>query len=374
MHKRLGPILFVGLLANALFIKSVFAQSGKPAIETSSLNRQTAKKSTYTPLPSEDADGHVTQSPPIYVDAISDELRKEYRINPFYKKSATIVGIPIIGSEKVSDYAFLECAWTLDHLLHGRTLAHDALLACKVRVGIIAVTEYTLDIPENQRPQMIARGAYHDRRSRGLGGLPLATCAEENLLNLRGDPYIKENITIHEFSHTVASAIRRVNRAWYNRLRDAYNDAQAKGIYGDSYAGTNEQEYWAEGAQCWFDCANPKNAGGASNREQLKAKDAALATLLTEVYGDDDWRYTKIMNRPAAVLADVAHLAGLNRLSFPVFDFDNSPRIQAAAKQAEQGSQNGDTDASSGAGKSDDKPMTPARSSANSGDERPSGK
>ncbi len=64
---------------------------------------------------------------PIHVSPIPDDVREEYRINPFYKKYTVIVGIPIIGSEKVSDYAFLECAWTLDHLLHGRTMALDAL-------------------------------------------------------------------------------------------------------------------------------------------------------------------------------------------------------------------------------------------------------
>ncbi len=165
----------------------------------------------YTPLSTATADG-VTAPPVVHVEPISDDLRNEYHINPFYKKCAVYAGIPIIGSEHVSDYAFLECAWTLDHLLHGRKMTMDALLASKVRVGIIAATEYTMDIPENQHPNMIARGAYNDRRSRGLGGLPLATCAEENLLNLRGDPYTRENITIHEFSHTVASAIRRAQQ------------------------------------------------------------------------------------------------------------------------------------------------------------------
>ena len=312
------------------------AQEKDAQSESTTPSTQDSKGPKYTPLPVENSDGTVTQSQPIQVQTIPDDLRKEFHLDPFYKKYTTIVGIPIIGSDNVSDYAFLECAWTLDHLLHGRTMAHDALLNSKVRVGIIAVSEYTMDIPENQRPQMIARGAYNDRRSRGLGGLPLATCAEENLLNLRGDPYTRENITIHEFSHTVASAIRRVNREWYDRLRDAYNDAKAKGIYGDSYAGTNEQEYWAEGAQCWFNCANARNAGGASNRDELKAKDAPLAALLTEVYGDGDWRYTKTMNRSADALADIGHLTGFDRSKFPVFNFNNSPRIQEAAKQAEK--------------------------------------
>jgi hypothetical protein len=263
----------------------------------------------------------------IHVEPIPDALRQDYHLNPFWKKCAVFEGIPIIGSENVSDYAFLECAWTLDHLLNGRTMAHDALVKSKVRVGIIAATEYTMDIPENQNPRMMARGAYNDRRSRGLGGLPLSTCAEENLLNLQGDPY-RENITIHEFSHTVASAIRRVDRAWYERLREAYQQAKAKGVYGNSYAMTDEQEYWAEGAQCWFDCANPRNAGGARNRDQLKAKDAALAALLTEVYGDGPWRYVKTMDRPPE---EIGHLVGMDRSKLPRFTFENSPRIRAAA-------------------------------------------
>jgi hypothetical protein len=287
----------------------------------------------YCPLPIANADGSSTNPEPIHVEKIPDALREEYHINPFYKKCTVLNGIPIIGSENVSDYAFLECAWTLDHLLQGRTMTHDALVKSKVRVGIIAATEYTMDIPENQNPRMMSNAAFNDRRSRGLGGLPLATCAEENLLNLRGDPYRRENITIHEFSHTVASAIRRQDRQWYERLRTAFNDAKARGDYGNSYAITNEQEYWAEGAQCWFDCANPRNAGGASNRAELKAKDAALAGLLTEVYGDTDWRYKKTTDRPDA--ADTGHLSGLDRAKMPIFDYNNSPRIQAAAKPAE---------------------------------------
>ena len=277
----------------------------------------------YTPLAAPDGT-------PIRVAPIPDVLREEYRLNPFYKKHVVVLGIPVIGAEEVSDYAFLECAWTLDHMLHERRMALTALVAAKVRVGIIGVRQYTMDIPENQNSRMQARAAYNDRRSRGLGGLPMATCAEENLLNLRGDPYTRENITIHEFAHTLASAIRRTDRAWYDRLRDAYSEARAKGIYGRSYASTNEQEYWAEGAQCWFDCANRRNAGGVNNRDELKAKDPPLAALLTEVYGDSSWRYTKTDKRSAP--ADTTHLAGMDRAAYPVFSFENSPRIRAEAE------------------------------------------
>lgn len=293
-----------------------------------------ASQPAYTPLPSLNADGEQVVASPIRVAPIPDVLREEFKIHPFYTKHVVIRSIPVIGAEEVTDYAFLECAWTLDHMLHERTMALNALVTAKVRVGIIGVQQYTMDIPENQRPRMMAKAAYNDRRSRGLGGLPMATCAEENLLNLRGDPYTRENITIHEFAHTLASAIRRMDRAWYDKLRDAYNEAKEKGIYGRSYASTNEQEYWAEGAQCWFDCSNPRNSGGASNREELKAKDPPLAALLTEVYGDKPWRYVKTERRTAA--ADTAHLAGMDRTTYAVFSFSNSPRIKAEAEAAQQ--------------------------------------
>jgi alpha-glucosidase len=307
LHFRISMLLVGFTLGVSLITPRGFCQSSKPG---------------YTPIP--------TTKPHelVQVVPISDELRRDYGLNPFWTKCAVIHGVVIIASEKVSDYALLECAWTLDHLLSGRTMAVEALVRSKVRVGVIGATQFTMDIPENQRPQMLERAAYNDRRSRGLGGLPMTTCAEENLLNLRGDPYTRENITIHEFSHTLASAIRRVDRAWYERLREAYSQAKAKGDYGRSYAMTNEQEYWAEGAQCWFDCANPRNSGGASTRDELKAKDPALAALLTEVYGDGPWRYVKTMNRPPE---EVAHLAGMDRASLPEFSFNNSPRIRAAA-------------------------------------------
>jgi hypothetical protein len=282
----------------------------------------------------------------IQVMAIPESLRRSYRIDPFYAKTLTIRGIPIIASAKTSDYALLECAYTLDHMLaNSPASVTQALVAARVRVGILLVVEYTMDIPENQNRRNMepAQAAYQDRRSRGLGGLPLATCAEENLLNLRTDPYSAENITIHEFSHTVASALRRSTPAWYQRLRETYQEAMKEGLFAHSYSATNEQEYWAEGAQAWFDCAarraDPAVHSGIWNREQLKAYDPRLAKLLTEVYGDGTWRYVKTTNVPVRVgdetytrsPPELAHLAGLDWEVLPGFSFERSPRIRAAA-------------------------------------------
>ncbi len=301
---------------------------------------QTTAPATYRPL--------ATTQPalaPLHVAPIPDTLRRSYRLPPFYTKSLTLRGIPIIASPNTSDFALLEAAYTLDHLLaDSPAKVTDALTAAKVRLGIIAVTEYTMDIPENQNRRNLEpdQAAFQDRRSRGLGGLPLATCAEENLLNLPSDPYRNENITIHEFSHTVASALRRADPAWYKKLQDTYQQAMHEGLFAHSYSATDEQEYWAEGAQAWFNCAaqrqDPTVHSGIWNRDQLKAYDPRLAALLTEVYGDGSWRYLKT-NAPTRLDGktfsrppeDLLHLAGLDRSRLPAFSFENSPRIRAAA-------------------------------------------
>ncbi len=229
-----------------------------------------------------------------------------------------------------------------------------------MRLAILAVVEYTMDLPENnRRNRTVAEAAFQDRRSRGLGGMPDCSCAEENLLNLRGDPYggngsptSGENITIHEFSHTVASAIGRAqgrNGEFWTKLRKALADAKAPGgrlaVFNQNrrspvYASTDEQEYWAEGAQAWFDHAVPGNSGGLRVRDDVKEKDPELAALLAEIYGDGPWRYHKTTAKnsdgtPMRSPDELAHLEGLDavRGQFPVYNNRNSPRIIALARE-----------------------------------------
>ena len=345
-------IVFAGLIE---LFPTAHAQPAGPVSGTPvSAGYQGLKTSrTYQPL--------ATNLAPVRVIPIDEELRRSYRIDPFYKKTLTSAGVVIVGSDKVSDWAFLEVAYTLDHQLHDSpNWVRDALTTNKVRLAILAVVEYTMDLPENnRRPRTTAEAAFQDRRSRGLGGMPDCSCAEENLLNLRGDPYggngapdSGENITIHEFSHTVASAIGKTqgrNGEFWTKLRKAFADAKAPGgrlaVFNQGrtnpvYASTDEQEYWAEGAQAWFDHAVPNNSGGLRVRDDVKQKDPELAALLTEIYGDGSWRYHKTTAKnadgtPMRSKEELAHLDGLDavRDQFPVYNNRNSPRIIALAKE-----------------------------------------
>jgi hypothetical protein len=280
----------------------------------------------------------------IRVTPIPESWRVEFGIDPFYTKGVMVRGMPILSSDKASDYALLECAYLLDHMFASSPpWVQAAMSKAKTRMSVMSVAEYTMDLPENlvwQSDRSPEKMAFWDKRARGMGGLPDASCAEENLLNLSSDPYKSENITLHEFSHTTASALQQADPAWYGRLETAYKNAMAAGRFVGSYAANNEQEYWAEGAQDWFDCnskAKDSIHNGIWNRDQLKKYDPELAKLLTEVFGDGPWRYLRTDGKTEEVngqiyarsAADTAHLEGLDRVHFPAFDFSKSPRIQA---------------------------------------------
>jgi len=89
---------------------------------------------------------------------------------------------------------------------------------------------------------------------------------------------------------------RDLNAAFRADVDAAYRAAMAAGLFKNTYAATNADEYWAEGVQDWFDANQTSTpANGIHNeigtRDQLKRYDPALAGLLGKVYADDDWRW-----------------------------------------------------------------------------------
>ncbi len=65
--------------------------------------------------------------------------------------------------------------------------------------------------------------------------------------------------------------MKEVDPTFDGRLRQTYKKAMAKGLWKGTYVATDHNEYWAEGAQAYFDCMRPQF--GANTREKLKAYD-----------------------------------------------------------------------------------------------------
>jgi alpha-glucosidase len=171
-----------------------------------------------------------------------------------------------------------------------------------VRFVVMAPTEMTTDVPEQRHLKNDTKTDW-DRRARGLGG-KITSCGEENLLNLRGDRYARENILIHEFSHAIHRfGVGSLDRKFDARLQEVYRAAKAKELWKDTYAASNHSEYWAEGVQSYFDCNNPPNRGvhnDVNTREKLAKYDPALFELIDETFQQNEWRYARYDRRSAA--------------------------------------------------------------------------
>jgi cyclophilin family peptidyl-prolyl cis-trans isomerase len=260
-----------------------------------------------------------------HVGPVPESVRKEFKLAAFYQKHLNLDGLPIVGSTNVSDYALLEAAWIVRHMLTNRSDILHAMASNHVRLAVMAWNEFTTDVPEHSR---LTSKTYWDRRARGLGATPDApaiSCAEENLLCFPGDPYAKENILVHEFGHTIHEmALVSLDPTFDQRLRLAFRAAKRAGRWTNTYAATDHKEYWAEGTQSWFDNnrANDSAHNDINTRAKLKQYDPALAALCAEVYGDGPWRYHKPMERAPE---DRAHLAGFDPSHSPHFKWREAP-------------------------------------------------
>ncbi len=255
------------------------------------------------------------------VGPVPDSLRQELTLDAFYQKHLEVSGFAIVGSSKVSDYAMLEAAWILRHMMEGREDLLAAMAGRKVRLTVMAYNEYTTDVPEHRdmKPRV-----FWDRRARGLGGSPVS-CAEENLLGYPGDPYSTENILIHEFAHAVEGyGLSRTDPSFASRLKTAYDKAIEAGLWKGTYTGQNPDEYWAEGVQDWFDNNRQNDSlhNHVNTRAELREYDPGLAKLCQEVFGDRAWRYHKPMERPAA---ERGHLEGFDAAKTPRFRWRDEP-------------------------------------------------
>lgn len=234
------------------------------------------------------------------VTAVPEAVAAKFKLDTaFYQKHVDYRGFSILGSARVSDTALLEARDLIDKLLGERNDILQAMIKAGCRFMVMAPTEMTTDVPEQRHMDK----AYWDKRARGLGG-KLSSCGEENLLNLKGDRYNQENILIHEFNHAIHQhGLRAVDPTFDKRLRTAYKKAMDAGLWKDTYVATNPSEYWAEGAQAYFDCMRPQF--GANTREKLRKYDPDLFALVDEVYRQSKFRYVRYDRRPAAIVYTV---------------------------------------------------------------------
>jgi hypothetical protein len=241
-----------------------------------------------------------------YMSAVITAPTDALRVDPFYKKYVDAEGIAIVSSEKAPDAALLVARDIAIHMLAKRPDIRAAMVAERWRVGVMAQSEMTTDIPEHRnlkkpgiaevteieranydKIEKLTDKQYWDKRARGLGGNP-TTCAEENLLGYPGTRYYGENIFVHEFSHAIHQGIEKADPQLAHEIEQAFRDAMQLGLWKNSYGSTNPYEYWAEGTQFWFH-SNYEYVDGdkkINSPIDLLRYDPKLYELLGRVYPD----------------------------------------------------------------------------------------
>ena len=274
---------------------------------------------------------HAGEDPPVVLSPPPTDLVERLRLDDFYEKCTIVNGLPILSSGSVSDRAHLEAAWLITRMLQHRPEVIEAVGATGTRFVIMAPDEMTTDVPEHAD---LSPPGYWDKRARGLGATdvrPAVSCGEENLLQFPGDPYLTENILIHEFAHAIHEmGMRAIDPTFDVRLGEAFDAALDEGLWEGVYASTNRMEYWAEGVQSWFDTNRENDAqhNHVNRREELKAYDPRLAGLVAEVFGDLEWRYVGALERVGS-----DHLDGWDPATSPTFSW---PEEVSAAYEAHE--------------------------------------
>ena len=257
------------------------------------------------------------------VTEIPQEVRNRLKLDEFHQKHIDLHGFSVIGSAKVSNFALKEAAFLIKKIVGKRHDLLSMLNRNKARYAVMARDEFTTDISEHSD---LKPSQYWDQRARGLGATfarPAITCGEENLLGIKGDPYAKENILIHEFAHALHQmALIQLNPNFQNKIERCYRNAIERKIWDGTYASTNVNEYWAEGVQSWFNTnrENDRDHGVIDTRKELKKADPQLAQLIKEILGDSEWRYQLPQKRDRVS----SHLLGFSYKAEKPFAWPNN--------------------------------------------------
>jgi len=235
------------------------------------------------------ASGIGTATAQSVISPVPNDIVTKYNLDTrWYRKYIDAWGVPVLGSGNVSDATLVRARSQLGTLLW--TYPYwpvPALNAQKVRVVMTARNEHMSSIPEVYAAYGATLDASHWAGMGATASLPLSVGTETNLMDNYGD----ENIFPHEFGHTVMDmALVSIDPDFSGQLSSAYSGAMQRGLWRNTYAGTNQSEYWAEGVQSYFSVnrEGPGSGDGVHNhvntRAELMYYDRPLYDLVDRVY------------------------------------------------------------------------------------------
>ena len=213
-------------------------------------------------------------------------------------KGCSVFGIAVLGSAAVSNEAIEAAADHVFGMLSPRPDLAEALVDAAIPVIVIGASERITDLPAFADLYRLYPGTDWRRRGRSFPGtpdVPAAAAAEENLLCLEDDRFAGQNLFVRDFARTIRRfALAEVDRATYRDIDQAFNRAIQEGLWRDTLAETNVEQYWAEVSQSYFDVngypEEDDEPSAVRTRDELRRYDPNGYAAALAVYGDTTWR------------------------------------------------------------------------------------
>jgi hypothetical protein len=204
----------------------------------------------------------------------------------------------VTGAEAVPPAALTEASRILGAMLRHRPDVTRRLRRDGALIAVFARAQNVCDLPYFAD---LAGKAVCTTASGGLGGVPgrpVTACSERVLLRHPDNRFgwgqrpDGEEVCSHEIAHLIMNVgLSDAERA---RIGARYAAARDEGLWKDTFALTNADEFFAEMSQTYF-CTNPPVPthlhNGVNCAGALRAYDPATAVLMDSIYkGDADLR------------------------------------------------------------------------------------
>lgn len=226
---------------------------------------------------------------------------------PYYTSYLkTETGITVRAGSTVADSSMKLAAEIIDLMLRKMPEVAAKLVELHADVGIYGLKENAYDIPEHRMGYLLAT-----RPVEGFGGVksnPISTISEANLIRLRTGRYATmyphEMILVHEFGHAIhlIGIDYLEDQTLSRRIKECYEHAKVSGLWPDTYAISNHEEYFATMGTIWFNVMQEGVdgkwdgiRGPVNTREELRIYDPDAYRLMSDIYPDEmlpePWNY-----------------------------------------------------------------------------------
>jgi uncharacterized protein (TIGR02145 family) len=212
-------------------------------------------------------------------------------LSSYYTKYINCSGIPIIGSNDVSDEALQIASETVEFMLTGLGNVRSQLISDGNYVALYPRDGVLADLPESfEGPDL---GGVYTWNDNGNGvGLKALASGEASILCI---PEAGVGHTlVHEIAHMIdVGGIRLTAPSSQSELTTLFNQSISNGLWDNTYSSTNPKEYLAEGVTIWYgvNWIGPEGAGdfirnNIATRAELQTYDSGLYNFINSYFND----------------------------------------------------------------------------------------